>query len=641
MTDNKTNPLDNLDNTEILRALVEGTASETGIEFFKSLAENLHKLIGVYGAWVSEYTPGSNMMRGLGLWLGDRHVDDFEYEIEGTPCEDVLSRLEVVHIPDNAYELYPDDSDMRAAGCVSYMGAPLFDTDGSFLGHLAVMDTKPMLEEPRTWAIFRIFANRAGAELRRIRAERAVREKEEKLRRLVDSAMDAIIELNCDLYVTMINVASEKTLNCSSDQMLGSDLTKSLTPESAQKLKNLVAELNARPEGKQYLWIPGGLRIRTNDKQDFPAEATLSRYELHGKPFYTLILRNINDRIEAEARINSLTAQTKYLREQIDELQLSNEILGESKAMLETLHDVKQVAGTDATVLITGETGSGKELIAHAIHNASRRSGKPLIKVNCAAIPETLIESEFFGHEKGAFTGATQRREGRFTLADGGTIFLDEIGELPLDLQSKLLRVLQEGEFDPVGGSKTHKVDVRVIAATNRDLLEESKTGGFREDLFYRLNVFPINSPALRDRADDVILLAEKFAQTIAQKMGRHIAPLTASSAARLKAYDWPGNVRELQNVIERAVITADGERLNLDRSLPDAGTKISSSEAATPERILSSRELHALERQNIIRALEQSDWRVSGPGGAADLLGLKSTTLSSRIKTLEIKRPV
>lgn len=640
MTEHRANPLDNLDNSEILRALVEGTASETGIEFFKTLAENLHKLTGVYGAWVSEYRPGSNMMRGLGLWLGDKHVDGFEYEIAGTPCEDVLARQEVVHIPDRAYELYPLDSDMREAGCVSYLGAPLFDVDGSFLGHLAVMDVKPMPEEPRTWAIFQIFANRAGAELRRLRAEQSVRENEEKLRRLVNSAMDAIIELDSDLCVTVVNAASEKALSLSIDESLGKSFSDSLAPGSAEKLQNLIAELNARPEGKQYLWIPGGLHVRTGAGEQFPAEATLSRYELHGQPYYTLILRNVNDRMEAEAKINSLTAQTEYLREQIDELRVFDEIIGESEAMRKTLRDVKQVSVTDATVLITGETGSGKELIAHAIHNSSNRREKPLIKVNCAAIPAALIESEFFGHEKGSFTGATQKREGRFALADGGTIFLDEIGELPLDLQSKLLRVLQEGEFDTVGGSRTQKVDVRVIAATNRDLLAESKAGKFREDLYYRLSVFPIQAPALRERGDDVVLLAESFAQKFARKMGRHIAPLTAECAARLKAYDWPGNVRELQNVIERALITSDSELLNLDRSLPSSSAEASDTGPRVSDHILSASELQELERRNIIRALEQSHWRVSGSGGAAEILDIKPTTLSSRVKALNIKRP-
>ena len=231
----------------------------------------------------------------------------------------------------------------------------------------------------------------------------------------------------------------------------------------------------------------------------------------------------------------------------------------------------KEVAATDATVLILGETGTGKEVIARSIHRTSRRHNKPLIKVNCAAIPATLIESELFGHEAGAFTGATKKRDGRFAMAHGGTIFLDEVGELPLDLQSKLLRVLQEGEFEPVGSSQTRKVDVRVLAATNRDLQRAIGEGKFREDLYYRLNVFPIELPPLRERRGDIGALAAAFAEKFAKSMGRSIEPLSADCIRRLEAYRWPGNVRELQNIIERAVITARDGKLNLDRALPES----------------------------------------------------------------------
>ncbi|MGH7929605.1 MAG: sigma-54 interaction domain-containing protein, partial [Candidatus Binatia bacterium] len=305
--------------------------------------------------------------------------------------------------------------------------------------------------------------------------------------------------------------------------------------------------------------------------------------------------------------------------------------------------DIEQVAVTDTTVLILGETGTGKELIARAIHGASRRRDKPLITINCAAAPAALMESEFFGHEKGAFTGATQKREGRFELAAHGTIFLDEIGELSLDLQAKLLRVLQEGEYAPVGSSHTRNVDVRVIAATNRDLNQRVKAGGFREDLYYRLNVFPIEVPPLRERGDDILLLASAFAAKFTQRLGRRIESLSDAHKKRLKAYLWPGNVRELQNVIERAVITSRDGRLNLERALPDTGVapirELGMSEAMTKEvseRILQIRELQQLERKNILRALESTDWRVAGKEGAAALLGMNPSTLNSRIRGLQ-----
>jgi transcriptional regulator with GAF, ATPase, and Fis domain len=265
------------------------------------------------------------------------------------------------------------------------------------------------------------------------------------------------------------------------------------------------------------------------------------------------------------------------------------------------------------------------------------------VRVNCAAIPGALMESEFFGHERGAFTGATTRREGRFALANGGTIFLDELGELPLDLQAKLLRVLQEGEFEPLGGSRTLKVNVRVVAATNRDLAEMARAGKFREDLFYRLNVFPLRVPPLRERGDDVILLARAFAERLARRMGRRLEPLHPEDLRRLQQYPWPGNVRELQNVIERALILSTGSRLELDRAMPDAAPRVQAPEVpagAGEERILSAREMEALERANIERALAACGGKVSGEEGAARRLGLAASTLSSRIKALGIRRP-
>jgi len=310
------------------------------------------------------------------------------------------------------------------------------------------------------------------------------------------------------------------------------------------------------------------------------------------------------------------------------------------------------VAPSDTTVLITGETGTGKELIARAIHRRSPRAGRPLVAVNCAAIAANLQESELFGHERGAFTGATQHRDGRFKLADGGTIFLDEVGEMPLDLQAKLLRVLQEGEFEPVGGTRTLRVDVRLIAATNRDLERMAREGAFRTDLLYRLNVFPVHVPPLRERGDDVVLLAEAFAQKFARQRGRTMAPLTADCRAALRRYAWPGNIRELQNVIERATITSvDGRRLNLQRALPEGAASPEAPVAAAPAtvaastvsgeaRILSVADLRDLERANIVRALEAASWKVSGAAGAADRLGMHPNTLTSRMKALRIRRP-
>jgi transcriptional regulator with GAF, ATPase, and Fis domain len=281
-------------------------------------------------------------------------------------------------------------------------------------------------------------------------------------------------------------------------------------------------------------------------------------------------------------------------------------------------------------------------LFARAIHAASRRRDEPLVTVNCAAIPTALMESEFFGHERGAFTGATTKREGRFALADGGTLFLDEVGELPLDLQGKLLRVLQEGTFEPVGSSVTRKADVRIVAATNRDLLQEVKEGRFREDLYYRLNVFPLRLPPLRERVDDIPILAEAFAKRFGRRMGRKLSPLTPDCVRRLQACAWPGNVRELENVIERAVITAQNGRLNLERALPahpvaPAVPNVTADDAEP--RILNAAELEAIERINLERALAAANGKISGANGAAEILGLPASTVSSRMKALGIQR--
>jgi len=351
----------------------------------------------------------------------------------------------------------------------------------------------------------------------------------------------------------------------------------------------------------------------------------------------------VEDRLEAERRIQSLSAEAEYLREEIKTLHNADDIVGHSEPLLRTMRDVDQVAPADTTVLILGETGTGKELVARAIHAASPRRDRPFIKVNCAAIPATLMESELFGHERGAFTGAAKSREGRFALADSGTIFLDEVGELPLDLQGKLLRVLQEKEFEPIGATRTRKVDVRVLAATNRDLLQAIRAGNFREDLYYRLNVFPIHVPPLRERGEDVALLACVFAKRFAFKLGRQIEPLSPECLRRLTAYGWPGNVRELQSVIERAVITAHDGQLNLDRALPRA---VETSAAPDPEavrggtaRIRTEAEFKDEERRNLLLALEVTGWRMEGANGAARLLGMNPSTLRSRLKALGISR--
>ena len=339
----------------------------------------------------------------------------------------------------------------------------------------------------------------------------------------------------------------------------------------------------------------------------------------------TAEIRDLKDRLELE---------NAYLRHEITVSHAHEGIVGESPAIKSVLSQVEQVAGTDATVLILGETGVGKELVARAIHRLSARHGRALVKVNCAALPATLIESELFGREKGAFTGALTRQAGRFEVADGSTLFLDEIGELPLELQAKLLRVLQEGEFERLGSSTTRKVDVRVIAASNRDLGAAVREGAFRADLYYRLGVFPIDVPPLRLRRDDIPLLVWFFLGELGRPLRKTIERVPPSAMNRLVAYEWPGNVRELRNVLERALIVSPGSALILDESF-DASRRVADAPVGPPE----EGTLEHVERDHILRVLEQCAWRIRGTGNAAERLGLNASTLYSRMKKLKIER--
>jgi len=351
--------------------------------------------------------------------------------------------------------------------------------------------------------------------------------------------------------------------------------------------------------------------------------------------------RELRRTLAENARLREeLELERDYLREEVGVAMNFGRIVGTSEALRKMLKRVEAVADTPASVLVLGESGTGKELVAHAIHSKSPRANGPLVKVNCASIPKELFESEFFGHVKGAFTGAHRDRVGRFQLADGGTLFLDEVGEIPLELQGKLLRVLQEGEFERVGDDVTRSVDIRIVAATNRNLEAEIVAGRFREDLFYRLSVFPVEVPPLRERGDDVVQLARHFLDQTVKDFGREPLALTQTHAKALRAYPWPGNVRELKNVIERAVILSPGSQLRLELGTPPATGAAAPADAPGDADILDEQAMREFARTNIMRALEASDWRVSGKGGAAELLGVRPTTLADRIKSYQIARP-
>jgi transcriptional regulator with GAF, ATPase, and Fis domain len=349
-----------------------------------------------------------------------------------------------------------------------------------------------------------------------------------------------------------------------------------------------------------------------------------------------LAIANARAFSELDRLRQQLESHNAYLKEEVDAALAFGSIVGRSRALHRVLRQVEDVAATDSTVLILGESGTGKELLAKEIHERSLRAHKPYVRVNCSAIPREMFESEFFGHVRGAFTGAMRDRAGRFQIANGGTIFLDEIGDLPLELQPKLLRVLQEGEYERVGEDMTRKVDVRVIAATNQDLSEAVRARRFREDLFYRLNVFPLVLPPLRARTDDIPLLAAHAIAEVSKRVRIHAPTLTQADAARLQQYEWPGNIRELKNVIERAVILSKGGRLRLDIALADRPATATSAPEMS-EAILTDRECRARERANLMKALQRADGRIYGQGGAAELLAINPTTLASRLRALKI----
>jgi formate hydrogenlyase transcriptional activator len=508
---------------ETFRAIVVGTASATGNDFFPSLVRHMAVALNARFAFITACDDGKHA-KSLAFWNGDHFGDNFEFDIADTPCMKVLHG-EVCHYRQGLQQLFPKDTGLADWGAESYLGVPMMDTSGRVIGHIAILDTGPMERNDRAIDLVKIFAARAAAELKRQRAE-------------------------ADLQAALAQVQ---------------DLQKKLEAENV------------------------------------------------------------------------------YLQEEIRKEHNFDEIVGNSPALLDVLRKVETVAPTDSTVLILGETGCGKELIARAIHSRSRRKHRPLVKLNCGAIPTGLVESELFGHMKGAFTGALERRVGRFELADGGTLFLDEVSELPLDTQVKLLRVLQEHEFEPLGSSRTVKVNVRIIAATNRDLNKAVQEGRFRADLFYRLNVLPMTLPPLRQRRSDIPLLTSFFVDRFSRQFGKRITGATQDTMQLLSRYEWPGNIRELQNVIERAVVLCPGTVLKLGADLlPVSG------DAQTEEQVISgngqstgaSASLEDVEKNHILEVLKQTRWVIEGPHGAAKVLNLHPNTLRSRLKKLGIERP-
>ncbi len=459
----------------------------------------------------------------------------------------------------------------------------------------------------------------------RKRAEADLRESEERFRSLVERAADALYVVEEDGRILEVNRQACDVTGYSRDELQRMWLWEIAEGFTAEALRKNIEHMTR--SGPVTL---GGHHV-TKDGSRFPVEVRACLVEERGRQRVLALARDLTERIRAEEERHKLSLEKVYLQEEIEKEHNFGEIIGSSKAIKQMFRNIKRVAGTDSTVLITGETGTGKELVARAIHAESSRGDRVLIKVNCAALSPGLIESELFGHEKGAFTGAVARREGRFEAADGGTIFLDEIGDFAGELQVKLLRVLQDGEFERVGGTRTMKVDVRVIAATNRDLEKAVEDGRFRTDLYYRLKVYPIHVLPLRERKEDIPLLVNYFARRYGSKLGRKLETVPQGALDVLVGYPWPGNVRELENVIERTAIVSTGSELELGDWIGQAVATGESGDLLP---------LDEMQRRHIEKVLDYTGWRVSGPKGAARILGIKPTTLAARMKKLGIERP-
>jgi formate hydrogenlyase transcriptional activator len=615
------------DELAALRALVEGTAHTTGAGFFQNLVRHLASALGVRHAFVAEFTQVRSRVRTLAYWEDGRIQDNVEFDLAGTPCEDVV-RGHLCHHPSGTKDKFPSDRPLVEMGIESYLGVPLRDERGEVLGHLAVFDEAPMPAEPSKLFTLRIFAARAAAELDRMRYEKQLGESEKQYRDLFDEAPIGYVQEDLQSRFITANRAALRILGLKPDEVVGTVGIALVpdTPDAQRRVREAFASVGRGTDTAGVV-----LELRRKDNGNPVWVQWWSKPDPNGEYTRTVIV-DITDRVLMEQEKARLQLQNLYLQEEIKSVHNFDEIIGQSPQLVDVLNNVRRVAPTEASVLIQGETGSGKELIARAVHSASKRSDKPLIKLNCAALPTGLVESELFGHEKGAFTGAIARRVGRFELAHGGTIFLDEIGELPLEAQAKLLRVLQEREFERVGGNTPIRVDVRVIAATNRDLLHAVRAKTFREDLYYRLNVFPLSLPPLRDRATDIPLLAHFFLNKCMTRIGKRLQGISADTLRRLQAYPWPGNIRELENVLERAVILAQGDRLEIGADLL--------APSSTPFVAKQSQsDLATLERDHIRAVLDQTDWVIDGPRGAAKILGLHPNTLRSRMKKMDLSR--
>jgi PAS domain S-box-containing protein len=565
------------------------------------------------------------------LLLHHTKIDGSAYHASECPVHATYKTGEVNHVDDEVF--WRKDG---SSFCVEYTSTPILD-NGDLAGAVVVFND---ITKRRT-------------------AERNLKQAYADNEMILQAAGEGIYGLDCEGNTTFVNPSAAEMLGYTAEELIGEPMHSLLhhtKPDGTHYHKENCPIYAAFKDGAVH-HIDNDIFWR-KDGTSFPVSFTSTPIRQSDKiTGAVVVFKDVAERKQAEEKIQKayaeiermkerLEAENLYLQEEINSEKEFKDIIGKSRAVKQLLQQVELVAPTAASVLITGESGTGKELIARAIHERGDRSERPLIRVNCAAIPAELFESEFFGHVKGSFTGAVKDRAGRFELADGGTIFLDEVGEIPIALQSKLLRVLQEGQYERVGDERTKKVDVRLIAATNRNLQEEVDAGNFREDLYFRLNVFPVHVVPLRERVDDIPLLTQHFISLLSRKLNMPEPSLTNAGVKLLQGYSWRGNIRELQNVIERAIILSQGSNLRFDLpngdTTPDMVSNIELGNGINGNDLQSEpyteNERIARDKANIMQALEICDNKISGAGGAAELLGIKPTTLASRLKNMDIR---
>jgi len=679
---------------ERFKSIVVGTASATGKDFFPTLVRHMASALRTRYAFVTDCADQKHA-KVLAVWTGERFGDLFEFDIADTPCMKVLNG-EVCHYKEDLQALFPLDTGLVDWGAQSYLGVPMLDSESRVIGHIAILDDKPMERDPHAIDLVKIFASRAAAELKRQKAEAnlqaalvRVQKLEQKNRTLLEITNTIITSLRREELLSAICrvLMDVTTFDCAGLALYDPEVRdlRVFALEGLFRPEDLsigqLIDVEGRQSGHRWDFTQPVLRNNLELERQYTVENGLYAAGIRshcvvplmalGKtigvmgfgsraigaysPDDLLFFREVANQIamsvanmqayeEIAALKTRLQEENVYLQEEISREHNFQEIVGNSRALVEVLRNVETVAPTDSTVLIMGETGCGKELIARAIHSRSGRKNRPLVKLNCGAIPTGLVESELFGHMKGAFTGALERRVGRFELADGGTLFLDEISELPLDTQVKLLRVLQEHEFEPLGSSRTIRVNVRIIAASNRDLDKAIQEGRFRADLYYRLNVLPILLPPLRQRRSDIPLLTSFFVERYSRQLGKPIIGVAQDTMEILSHYDWPGNIRELQNIIERAVVLSRGPVLRLGRDL----LPLSAEAPADDETVVSlsgqssnggAHSLEQIEKRHILEVLTQTKWVIEGANGAARILDLHPNTLRSRMKKLGLDR--